>query len=73
MEKVKILSILRLSDSEKKKIEAVSPDIELVDAGGWFDGEYRETWSQYATSRYVASGSNGKGTRAERDALLAEA
>ncbi|MEX2618327.1 MAG: D-2-hydroxyacid dehydrogenase [Alphaproteobacteria bacterium] len=73
MKKVKILSIIRLNDSDKRKIEAVDPAVELVDAGGWFDGEYRETWSRYATSRYVANGSNGKGTRAERDALLADA
>jgi phosphoglycerate dehydrogenase-like enzyme len=73
MRNVKILSILRLSDAEKKKIEAVAPGIELVEAAGWFDGEYRDTWPEYAVNLYVGEKAQGKGTREERDALLAEA
>ena len=47
--------------------------IKLTDAGGWFDGEYRETWPAFATVRYLGPDANGNGTREERDRLLAEA
>lgn len=73
MRNVNILSMVRLSKAEKDRIEAVQPGIQVTDAGGWFDGEIRETWPEYAANRYLPAGSNGSGTRAERDALLAEA
>ena len=44
--------------------------VRLTDAGGWFDGEIRDTWSAYAGSRYLAPGATGAGTRGERDGLL---
>ena len=73
MQQVNILSIQRVSAAERARIEAVDPGVRLTDAGGWFDGEYRETWSPYAASRYLAPNSTGMGTREERDRLLAEA
>ena len=45
----------------------------MTDAGGWFDGEIRETWPAFATARYLGPNANGHGTREERDRLLAEA
>jgi glyoxylate/hydroxypyruvate reductase len=45
----------------------------LIDAGGWFDGEIRETFTAYAAARYLAPHSTGSGSREERDRLLAEA
>ena len=68
MRTVKILSMVRLSDAEKDKIRAIHPGIEVTDAGGWFDGEIRESWPEYAANRYLPAGSNGVGTRAQRDA-----
>src|SRR6266853_5752785 len=73
MPSVNILSIQRVSGAERARIEAIDPGIRLTDAGGWFDGEYRETWAPYAASRYLAPNSTGRGTREERDRLLAEA
>src|SRR6266853_1249325 len=73
MPSVNILSIGRVSAAERAQIEAIDPGIRLTDAGGWFDGEYRETWPPYSVSRYLAPNSSGKGTREERDRLLAEA
>ncbi len=73
MRTINILSIQRAAASDIAKIEASDPAIELVDAGGWFDGEIRETWTEYATARYLAPGSTGSGTREARDRLLAEA
>ena len=61
-----------LRAAERARIEAVDPAVRVTDAGGWFDGEIRDTWSSYA-GRYLARGSIGKGTRADRDRLLAEA
>jgi phosphoglycerate dehydrogenase-like enzyme len=73
MQRLNILCLTRLSAAEKAAIQAVDPDVELVDAGGWFDGEYRETWPEFGHARYLAPDANGAGTRPERDALLAAA
>jgi phosphoglycerate dehydrogenase-like enzyme len=73
MPEVKILGITRIGAADRERIEAVDPRVRFTDAGGWFDGEYRETWPEYTVSRYVPRNSTGQGTRAERDRLLAEA
>jgi hypothetical protein len=70
---VKILSLMRLSAEDRAKIEAVDPAVQLTDAGGWFDGEYRETWPSFTVERYLAPDATGQGTREERDRLLADA
>jgi glyoxylate/hydroxypyruvate reductase A len=73
MHGIKVLSIQRISAEDRAKIEAVDPSIQLADAGGWFDGEIRETWPAFTSERYLARGATGSGTREERDRLLAEA
>jgi len=65
MPEVKILSITRIGAADRERIEAVDPAVRFTDAGGWFDGEYRETWPEYTVSRYVPRNSTGQGTRAE--------
>jgi glyoxylate/hydroxypyruvate reductase len=73
MREINILAIQRVGAADRARIEAVDPAIRLVDAGGWFDGEIRGTWPAYTASRYLPPASNGKGTRKERDELLAAA
>src|SRR6202521_1144437 len=73
MQLINVLSIERISDEDRAKIEAVDPAIQLTDAGGWYDGEIRETWPAFTTTRSLAPGAAGSGTREERDRLLAEA
>jgi phosphoglycerate dehydrogenase-like enzyme len=68
-----VLTLTRLSADDRAKIEAVDPAIRLTDAAGWFDGEYRETWPAFSASRYLAPGTTGKGTREDRNRMLAEA
>ena len=68
-----VLTITRVSAGDRAKIEAVSPTIRLTDAGGWFDGEMRDTWPPFTATRYLAPNAHGLGSRAERDALLANA
>ena len=68
-----ILSLIPLPKSTQDEIRSVDPLVALTMAPGWFDGEIRETWPAYTTDRYLRADSNGRGTRAERDALLAEA
>jgi phosphoglycerate dehydrogenase-like enzyme len=70
---INVLNIQRLAVAERAKIEAVDPAIQLTDAGGWFDGEYRETWPAYTAARYLRPDANGAGSRAERDRLLTDA
>ncbi len=73
MQKINVLAIQRISTEDRAKIEAVDPAIELTDAGGWYDGEIRETWPAFTAARYLAPGAAGAGTREQRDRLLAEA
>src|SRR5438046_3111005 len=73
MRSVNVLVIQRLGAADHARIKAIDPAINLVDAGGWFDGEYRETWPAYSAARYLSPNSTGQGTREERDNLLAEA
>src|SRR5579863_1734932 len=73
MQAINVLSIQRSSAAERARIEAVDPGVRLTDAGGWFDGEIRETWTDYAVARYLTPNSTGSGTREERDRLLAGA
>ena len=73
MRTIDILAMMRTSAADRARIEAVDPAIRLTDAGGWFDGEIRETWPAFATARYLGPNANGQGTREERDKLLAEA
>ena len=51
MQTVYVLNIQRLSVADRAKIEAVDRAVRLTDAGGWFDGEYRETWPSYTATR----------------------
>ena len=73
MREVNVLSIQRIGAADRARIEAIDPAVRLTDAGGWFDGEIRDTWPAFSASRYLPPGSTGNGTRAERDRLLAEA
>src|ERR1700738_2476783 len=73
MQEIQVLNIQRLGAADRAKIEAVDPAVRLTDAGGWFDGEYRETWRAYTAARYLATGATGSGPRADRDRLLAQA
>jgi glyoxylate/hydroxypyruvate reductase len=73
MHEINILSLQRVGAGDRARIEAVDPAIRLTDAGGWFDGEIRDTWPAYTAARYLPPASTGQGTRAQRDHLLAEA
>ena len=68
-----VLSLISLPQAIQEEIRAVDPSVALTMAPGWFDGEIRETWPAFTTERYLRAGASGQGTRAERDALLAEA
>jgi phosphoglycerate dehydrogenase-like enzyme len=72
MRTINVLALTRISAEERARIEAVDPAVRLTDAGGWFDGEYRETWPAFSVTRYLAPGATGKGTREDRDRLLAD-
>ncbi len=73
MRTVEVLAIQRISAADRARVEAVDPAVRLTDAGGWFDGEIRDTWPARTAARYLAPDATGSGTRAERDRLLAGA
>lgn len=70
-----ILLLGAVGDSVIKKIEAIDPRTRVVDARGKFEVEYAETWPAESVRRYVPRSlvAANTSTRAERDALLAEA
>jgi phosphoglycerate dehydrogenase-like enzyme len=70
---IDVLAIQRISAADIAKIEAADPATRVTDAGGWFDGEIRETWSDFAIRRYLSPGASGTASREERDRLLADA
>lgn len=73
MRSVEILAIQRIAAADRERIAAIDPAIRLTDAGGWFDGEIRDTWPAFAAQRYLGRNAHGAGTREERDRLLAAA
>ena len=68
-----IVSLVPLGPSDQERIRAIDPSVTLTMAPGWFDGELRQSWGDHTADGYLRPGSNGQGTRAERDALLAPA
>ena len=68
---MKIVSLVGLSEADAERIRAVDTSIDLELAGGWFNGEFKDTWPEATASRYIAD--EGHGTREERDTLLASA
>jgi hypothetical protein len=70
MAKLNVLSIQRINAADQAMIRAIDPAIELTDAGGWFDGEIRQTWAAFTSERYLQPEAMGERSRAERDGLL---
>ena len=64
MRTVNILAIQRLSAADRARIEAIDPAVRLTDAGGWFDGEIRDTWSAYAGVALSRAGLHRRRARA---------
>lgn len=73
MRQINVLSVQRISPQAVAKIAAVDPAVQLTDAGGWYDGEYRETWPDFTVSRFLGAGAQGHAGRGERDRLLGDA
>jgi phosphoglycerate dehydrogenase-like enzyme len=72
---VNIVVLGAVGERPLEEIAAVDPSIKVIDARGMFEVEYAETWPTETVQRYVPRTfiTNSKTTRAERDALLAEA
>ena len=70
-----ILLLGAVGNSVTEKIRAIDSRIRVVDSRGKFEVEYAETWPAESVRRYVSQSlvAANSSTRAERDALLAEA
>ncbi len=66
-----IVSLIKLAPNGVSAIRAVDPSVDLVEAGGWFEGEFADSWPAETINRYVRG--TGRGTRADRDRMLASA
>src|SRR5499427_8266772 len=73
MHTVNVLVIQRIADEELAQIARLDSRLHVVDARGWFDEKYRQTWPKWSVDRYLGTGSGPSSTRVERDRLLAEA
>lgn len=70
---INVLCVMRTTPAQRARIEAIDPRLHVIDAGGWFDGEVRDTWPQETIKLYIAPDAVGQGTPADRDALIATA
>jgi phosphoglycerate dehydrogenase-like enzyme len=73
MSKTEVLVIVPISDDALRGIAAVDPSLHVTDARGQFDVEMAETWPPFTVQRYLGTRRAPASTRAERDALLANA
>ncbi|MBM4258641.1 MAG: D-2-hydroxyacid dehydrogenase [Deltaproteobacteria bacterium] len=75
MEPVTVLVLGAVGEQPLERIAAVDPRIRVIDARGVFEVEYAETWPTETVERYVPKSliAGSKTTRAEREALLAQA
>ncbi len=69
---IRILSLSPMPSAIQDQIRSIDPAITLTMVPSWFDGEIRDTWPVFTTTRYLPADSQGQATREERDALLAE-
>jgi phosphoglycerate dehydrogenase-like enzyme len=72
MAAVNVVVITGVSDAVLAQIAAVSPDVNVVDARGWFDGEMRDNWPGWR-QRGRGGSEPETTTREQRDELLAGA
>src|SRR4029450_10529969 len=72
MRTVNVLVIQPIADAELAQIASLDPRLRVVDARGWFDDEYRETWPKWSVDRYLGTRSGPPRRRARRDRRLAE-
>ncbi len=70
---MEVLVIQPITDETLARIAAVDPQVNVIDARGWFDDEIRETWPEWTVQRYLENHKNPASTREDRDRLLATA
>ena len=73
MKSLNVLAIQRTSAPDQNRIRQLDPRIKLVDAGGWFDDEVRQSWPPFAVDRYLGNRAAVSSTRQQRDHVLATA
>jgi len=75
MKTVNILLLGAVGEHAVEQIAAVDPAVHIIDARGQFEVEYAQTWPAETVRRYVPQALIARSTmtRAERDALLAQA
>ncbi len=75
MNTVNIVLIGAVGEQVIEQISAVDPSVHVIDARGQFEVEYPGTWPAETVHRYVPQAQIARSTmtRAERDALLAQA
>src|SRR5258705_785935 len=75
MKTVNIVLIGAVGERVVEQISAIDPSVRVIDARGQFEVEYAETWPTETVHRYVPRSliERSTMTRAERDALLAQA
>lgn len=69
-----VLIISSISDQALEQIRAVDPQINLIDARGWFEEEIRNTWPEMTVQRYLSdTPDHRKATSRDRDRVLSTA
>jgi phosphoglycerate dehydrogenase-like enzyme len=70
---MKILITTPVTEKALERIAAVDTKLNVIDAGRWFDCEFRDSWPEYTLQRYIGDRKSPESTRKERDSLLSTA
>jgi phosphoglycerate dehydrogenase-like enzyme len=73
MDIVDVLVIQPITTADMEHIATIDSRLHIVDARGWFEGEFRNTWPAWTVQRYLGNRPYPQSTRDERDRLLAKA
>jgi phosphoglycerate dehydrogenase-like enzyme len=73
MSSKEVLVIVPVPDEALSRMAAVDPQVQVIDARGWFDVELRQTWPSWTVQRYLGQRPGPVRSRQERDRLLASA
>ena len=69
---VDVVAVTRLTEDDCRRVRAVDPRVNLIDAGSWFDSEIAATWPAQTARMYLGR-NDPEPARSERDAALAKA
>ncbi len=73
MTTVNVVVITPTPDAALEGIAALDPRLNVIDARGWFDVEFKDTWPEFTVRRYLGQRAIPASSRQQRDQVLSTA